>query len=89
MPDLPAWAVELARQFPVLVIVFVVVWFAVKYLRDQHATHMGQLKERFDEQVKSLQESHRQRVETLTSWVDDLKKERDRLTRELAKREKS
>lgn len=89
MPEMPAWAVEIARQFPVLVIVLLVVWFAVKYVREQHVAHIGQLQQRFDEQVKAVQDANLRLVESLTGWVEDLKRERDRLNRELNRRDKS
>ncbi len=88
MPELPTWFTELARQFPVLVIVLLVVWYAVKYIREQHVAHMEQLRQRFDDQMRTIRESHRQQIETLSNWIEDLKKDRDRLNRELGKREK-
>ena len=88
MAEIPGWLAKIARQFPVLVIVLLVVWYSVKYIREQHTAHIDQLKQRFDEQVRSIQDAHRQQVESLNAWVEDLKKDRDRLNKELGKREK-
>lgn len=87
MPDVPI-RTDLGRQFPALVVVLLLVWHAFKYIREQHTAHSASTNARADAQIREMKESHQQQVEQLKSWNEDLRNERDRLNRELAKRRK-
>ncbi len=91
MPDaatIPVWAADALRQFPVVVLLGFVAWYAFRHIREQHADHLTRMEKRSAEHLESKDTEIRR---LMKAHADELKRVREakdaetrRLTEQLA-----
>lgn len=77
MPDaatMPAWAADAVRQFPVVVLLGFLAWYAFRYIREQHADHLARMEKRSAEQLEARNAELRRLTK---AHADELKRVRE------------
>jgi cell division protein FtsB len=68
---MPDWIADSLREFPIVLIVLVVAWFGVKYLREKQSSAVTDLKEAQAAHLRSKEEE----IRRLSEANDELRKQ--------------
>ena len=87
---MPDWVQGLVGQFPVLAVVLLIVWYAVRYIRKQHKEHLTRLQESIDKNLKSKDDAQKallaafkEERKQMADTIADLRKQRGKLMDQL------
>ena len=83
---MPDWLVNILSQFPIVVVVGLVAWFAYKEVRARHAGEVERLEASNRSQLETVREAMKQLLEAKNEEIARLNKEHRADVRKLARK---